>query len=97
MGEVWRLYQGEVLLGTLKVWREMPWLSGKFHPTPAFEPLRPLFQREIDLLNAEEHEAWEEAYDAIDALGLSLWAPDAEAPVREFLLHVDGDEAWFRY
>lgn len=62
-----------------------------------FEEVRPLFAREVQLLGHidDDIEAWESAYDAIRRT-ITLKCPDGQV-VPEFLLHIDGDEAWWRW
>jgi hypothetical protein len=75
---------------------EMFRTSCRFRPTPAFDRVAPLFAAELGLLNREEMDAWEAAYARIADLGLELRPVGGGVPIREFILHVDGDEAWFR-
>ncbi|GLZ29723.1 hypothetical protein Lesp02_19130 [Lentzea sp. NBRC 105346] len=92
---VWHLRRGDELLGTITITDgDFPWLSGRFAPEPGFAEFAPLFAEELALLESEDWEAWEAAYDRISGQ-LTLVAPDG--PVAEFLLHVQGDEAWFRW
>ncbi len=67
----------------------------KFEPAASFAELKPLFDDELRLLNRDDMRAWEEAYEKIRALKLQL--VNGENEIGEFLLHIDGDEAWFRY
>lgn len=67
----YRAYRGDQLLGTLtRTGLEMPWWEGIFDPTPSFEAVRPLFDRERELLNADRMDEWDAAWDEL-ALGLS--------------------------
>ena len=76
---------------------DMPWYECRFTPTAAFDRVAPLFAEELALLNREsDMEAWQHAYDRIVALALELRPEGAGAPVRKFILHVNGDRAWFR-
>lgn len=94
-GQVWQLRSGDALIGEILIDEaDFPWLSGRFAAGPAFEPLRELFARELALVEGEEYEEWERAYDEIRRR-VSLTSPDG--PVPEFLLHIDGDTAWFRW
>ncbi|MEH1014830.1 hypothetical protein V6U90_17175 [Micromonospora sp. CPCC 206060] len=72
-----------------------PWTYGRFHPQPAFEPLRPLFVAWTEAVDAEDDEAVEQAYDAIRA-AVTMTDP-AGRPVPEFMLGIEGDEAGFRW
>lgn len=91
----WRLLRGHELLGVLEFDDlEMFWTDCQFRPTPAFEAIRPLFDAELtaggDLSNDDEIEEWEQAWGAIEALGLVLDAQDdrASIPSDEFILHI---------
>jgi len=92
-----RLYRGGRLLGELThTHDDMPWHHGTFAPTPAFEEVRPLFDRDLELLNADRMDEWEAAWEAVAALGLRLEPVAAGADIDEFLLHVEGTQAWWR-
>lgn len=93
-----RLYRGDQLLGTLThTDDDFPWRNGTFDPAPAFAEFRPLFERELALLNTDRMHEWEAAWEAIAALGLRLEAGTAGESITEFLLHIDGTRAWWRY
>lgn len=96
--EVWKLVRGEELLGEIVIEdADFPWLSGRFVPQPAFADVKPLFDAELALVESgldDNVAAWERIYDRITA-SVSLVSP--RGPVSEFLLHVQGDEAWFRW
>ena len=51
------------------------------------------------MLNAgdSEEDAWEEIMGQIDALKLRLTEAENGNNIEEFLLHIQNDEAWFRY
>src|SRR5215475_15256817 len=95
--DVWRLYRGEELLGEIRVeGADFPWLYGRFLAQPGFAAVRPMFERELALVESEDEgdlAAWEAAYQPI-AQTMRLLA--ASGPVAELLLHVRGEEAWFR-
>jgi hypothetical protein len=95
------LKRGNVRLGTLQVIDlDQPWFVCEFVSTPDFEDVKPLFDEELALLEESDTfdiEAWEKAYSRIDDLGLQLVPTDSAAPISEFLLHIDGREARFRY
>lgn len=81
---------------------DFPWLYATLRPTEAFEPVRPIFEAELRALRASEDgdtdgevTAWERAYLEVRA-AVVLIDPDGQ-PASEFLLHVDGDEAWWRW
>ena len=94
-GQVWRLEQGKTLLGEIVIEEaDFPWLSGRFIADPAFATVKPWFDETLALLEAEQHEQFDAAYDRI-AQALTLASPSG--PVAEFLLHVQDDQAWFRW
>ncbi|MFJ8544008.1 hypothetical protein ACIRFH_18650 [Streptomyces sp. NPDC093586] len=100
-GEVWHVRGrtdakarvGEILIEDA----DFPWLSGRFTPGPAYDAVRDLFVRELALAERDDDghgDEWEATCDEIGAR-VSLVSPDG--PVAEFLLHIDGDRAWFRW
>ena len=92
------LKRGGTTLGTLRPYNtDFPWINCKFDPTQGFDEIKPLFEEELRLLDAEDFTAFEEAYEKIRALGLSLVPVDGGQIIKDFLLHISGDEAWFRY
>ncbi|WP_406194026.1 hypothetical protein OH807_04250 [Kitasatospora sp. NBC_01560] len=94
-GSTWRLLRGDEPIGEIHVDDgDFPWLSGGFAPAPGFAAVRPWFEESRALLDAEDHEAFDRSYDRI-ADALTLVAPDG--PVAEFLLHIDGGRASFRW
>ncbi len=94
----YRVYRGDQLLGTLsRVDGDMPWHHGTFEPTAAFESVRPLFDRERAILDADRMDEWEIAWDEIAAPGLRLEPVNGGEVIDEFLLHIDGAIAWWRY
>jgi hypothetical protein len=101
-----KLMRGDVQLGVLTLYDlDQPWFYCHFEPEPAFEQVRPLFAAEQELLNDDsgtdfdedaDEDAWVRAYQDIQRLGLLL-IPDVGEVIDDFLLHIDGTEAWFRY
>lgn len=100
-GELY-LKQGEILLGILTFdYVAQPWFMCKFVPTEAFATVKPLFDEELALLNAEKldeyEKVWEQIDALIDALKLRLVLANTGDVIEEFLLHIQGNKAWFRY
>ncbi|CAM5641449.1 hypothetical protein [Streptomyces aurantiogriseus] len=97
-GGIWYLDCGEERAGEIVIDDgDFPWLSGRFRPGPAYGAVEPLFSRELALLNNDldaNLEEWEAVYAEIRRR-VSLTSPDG--PVPEFLLHIEGDRAWFRW
>jgi hypothetical protein len=93
--QIWRLVRGEELIGEIVIDDvDFPWLHGRFVPTPAFERVKHLFDREQELLDADDFVSWETAYDEISGT-MTLMSPTG--PVAEYLLHIDEDRARFRW
>ncbi|MFG2125179.1 hypothetical protein [Streptomyces sp. NPDC048710] len=94
-GAVWRVRAGEGPVGEILIDEaDFPWLSGSFTAGPGFGAVQDLFARELALMEGERWEEWESAYDEIRRR-VSLSSP--QGPVPEFLLHIEGDRAWFRW
>jgi hypothetical protein len=96
-GAVWHIRSGDEPVGEIAIDEaDFPWLSGRFTPGPGYASVRDLFARELALVERidEDVEEWEAAYDEIRRR-VSLCSPDG--PVAEFLLHIEGDRAWFRW
>lgn len=101
---IWELFRGDELVARLVVESpDFPWLRARVQALPGFADLRPLFAEEVRLLQAADEpgaglgpdSAWEHAYWRIrDAV--RLVDPDGR-DVPEFLLHIDDDEAWWRW
>lgn len=88
-----------MLLGTLtRTGSDMPWWEGTFDAAPGFAVVRPLFDRERELLDADRMDDWETVWDEL-AEGLRLEPLDDREPITEFLLHIesDGRQASWRY
>lgn len=96
--EVWTLCSADEVIGRITIdGGDFPWLEGAFEALPGFAEFKPLFDCELELINADLPERvpdWEEVYAKIQDR-LSLYDPDG--PVAEFLLHVEDDRAWFRW
>jgi hypothetical protein len=92
------LRQAEVLLGALTFVRvDAAWVVCRFAATPAFAGIRPLFEAELDLFDHYvDWDTWETAYRQIAELDLSLDPIQGGEPLQDFLLHVEGDAAWFK-
>lgn len=99
------LVRGGVVLGTIDVKPERadpPWYSGAFHPSVGFNAVRGLFERELALIRANTHDdaaqwdQWEVVNGELHEPGLQLRALDGSYAAEEILIHIDGDEAWWR-
>lgn len=101
----WRLVKGNLELATITpTEHDFPWIYGTIARTEHFVIVADYFRRDLEAVRrVDDGEESEADYDALDvsyeqlkADGVRLLAPEGE-PVAEFLMHVDGDDAWFRY
>ncbi len=95
---VGQLVRGDELLAELVVTGgDFPWLNATARPAAAFAEVGPLFDEELRRLEFldDELEQWEAAYRRIREV-VRLLAPDGR-PVPEFLLHIEGEDAWWRW
>jgi hypothetical protein len=99
------LVRGDVVLGIIEVKpgeADYPWYSGAFQPTRAFDSVRGLFAHELELLRANtsddsaQWDDWEDVHAELHDPGISLRAPDGSYEDTEILIHIDGEEAWWR-
>ncbi len=96
----YHLKQKDVLIGTLRSDNtDFPWINCKFAPTKAFQSIKHLFDDEVRVLNTVpfDIDKWEAAYGAIEELNLELKGQDDGKEIEGFLLHIQEDDAWFRY
>jgi hypothetical protein len=95
---VWQVVHDDELLAELVVTGgDFPWLKAQVRPAARFVEVQPLFEDELRRLDHldEDPAPWEAAYDRIRQ-AVRLLAPDGRT-VAEFLLHIDGDDAWWRW
>jgi hypothetical protein len=97
--KILELRKGNAVLGTLTITeQDMFWFTCDFVPTPAFEEYRQIFAEEFRLLNdgAGADKLWEEIYEKITELKLSLLIGNKFDNENHFLLHILDTEASFR-
>jgi hypothetical protein len=105
-GEVWQLHaDGRVVADLRVVERDFPWLHARVEARDGFVDVAVLFAEELRLLHAEGDASavrpatvpapWDAAYDRIRER-TRLTYPDGD-DVPEYLLHIDGDRAWWRW
>lgn len=99
MRPAYMLKHGSAVLGTLQPYdSDFPWINCKFEPTASYASFKPLFDAERqDLEKDADMNQWEKLYQKIVDLGVYLEAADNSEKIEEFLLHIEGDKAWFRY
>ncbi|TDC39899.1 hypothetical protein E1211_02590 [Micromonospora sp. 15K316] len=97
--QLWQLRQGGEVVARIRVHGvDQPWFAGRFEPEPGFVELAPLFQREVELVDAAgdlDVDAWE-AVQAQICQTVGLVKPDGQE-VADFILHIRGGEASFRW
>jgi hypothetical protein len=94
----WKLLcDGQVIADLAVTDQDWPWLNARIERHDGFAAVESLFEEELRLLNRpdDDVEQWENAYQRVRA-AVSLAAPDGTI-VPEFLLHVDGEQAWWRW
>jgi len=100
-----RLVRGGVMLGTISMKPldpDSPWRTGAFAPSPDYESVRELFEHELRLLQAntsddpEQWEDWEAVHEELHEPGLHLEAADKSVVADDILIHIDGNEVWWR-
>ena len=92
------LKRGEELLGVLRSRdSDFPWLICEFEAAENFSAVKSLFEEELRLLESDEMDQWQNAYERINALGLKLIDVEVNNEIDEFLLHIKDREAWVRY
>ena len=94
----WHLLRGGEVVADLIVYGgDFPWVNARLDPKQGFEEIRPMFEEELRLVDAHDEniQAWEQAYDRVRS-EVKLAHPDGHL-VSEFLLHIDGTDAWWRW
>lgn len=98
-GDVWTLQRrtdGQTVAALVVVGGDFPWLNARVEPREGFEVFLPLFAEDLAQADrTDDGAAWDQAYHAIRA-ALSLRYPNGDE-VPEFLLHIDGPDAWWRW
>ena len=94
---IYELREGDVLVGRLHEYSlDFPWVLCKFEPTAEFGDLKELFAEEMSLLKAENWHESQQVYFEIERR-VKLIYPEDPSMIESFVLHIDGNEAWFRY
>jgi len=94
----WLLHGGDVVAELHVTSADFPWLNAYVVHCQGFELVEPLFEDELRHLNSsvdEETDAWTQAYERIRS-ATSLKDPAGNL-VPEYLLHIAGGEAWWRW
>lgn len=96
----WSLHRrddGRLLAELAVTGGDFPWLNARVDAQEELAQVRPLFAEELRLLDHidDDAESWGRAYQVIRN-AVTLRYPDG-SEVPEFLLHLDGDNAWWRW
>ncbi|GGX76073.1 hypothetical protein GCM10010358_33100 [Streptomyces minutiscleroticus] len=98
MGEVWCVRSGDVPVGEIAIdGGDFPWLAGRFTAGPGFAAVAPLFARDIELTELDDDARWDEWEQVHEEIRRTVSLSSPAGPVPEFLLHVEGDRARFRW
>ncbi|WP_341720075.1 hypothetical protein QQG74_10360 [Micromonospora sp. FIMYZ51] len=96
---VWTLHRrddDQVLAELVVTGGDFPWLDARVQPRDGLAELRPLFAEQLRRLDGDtDVETSESAYEAIRK-AVTLRYPEGDE-VPEFILHIDGDAAWWRW
>lgn len=69
------------------------WAEGPFTPAATFEEFREVFEREARLRQQQIIPLWEEAADAIEALGIQVIEEGKGPILPQLRVYVEGNEA----
>ena len=100
-GEVLELRVLDVLLATLRVTDiDQSFFECEFAPEPAFSIFKPRFDRSaqrIDRGTDADMDEFEKLWNGMQAEGLTLIRVGTGEVVTDFILHIEGQVAHFRY
>src|SRR5690242_17886905 len=98
-----RLTRGGELLAILRpdglqFYADYPSVEGACETTPAFETLRPLFEREAELLEFDsepENTEWAKIWERLLAPGMFVETPDERDRIDILWVHFRDERAWW--
>jgi hypothetical protein len=73
-------------------------VEGAYETTPAFEPLRALFEREAELLDVDsepENTEWANIWERLLAPGMFVETPDGRERIEILWIHFKDRRAWW--
>jgi hypothetical protein len=98
VGDTWALVRrGRRIADLVITGADWPWANAVVHRRPGSEAVEDLFRTQLaalDLIDTDV-DTWDAADDAVRT-HVELLTPDG-IRVPEFLLHIDGDSAWWRW
>ncbi|MEV0090488.1 hypothetical protein [Streptomyces sp. NPDC050738] len=99
-----KLMRGDLLLGTLtEDGCDMPFFLAEFSPGPGWEAVQPIFEAWTTSLDSHdpatdpEARAVSDALHAVHCLGATLVPTDGRPVIEDFIIHVRGTKATYRY
>ena len=103
MPERWHLTRGGELLAVLKPvggWKfaDYPCIESTYEVTPAFEVVRALLEREVELLDVDrepENTEWAEIWEQLKEPGMFVESPDGRERLDILWIHFKDDRAWW--
>jgi hypothetical protein len=98
-----RLTRGGEVLATLhpdgqQLVTDYQAVEATYQTTPAFEPLRALFQREAELLDVDseaENSEWADIWEQLLAPGMFVETPDGRERIDILWIHFKDGRAWW--
>src|SRR5262245_25458758 len=103
MAQSWHLTRGGEILAILRPvgnWRfaDSPCVEAAYETTAAFEAVRPLLEREVELLDVDqepENTEWADIWDELKAPGMFVETPDGRERLDILWIHFKEDRAWW--
>ena len=99
----WRLVRGGEILAFLRPDGQFLYpgdftVESPCETTPAFEPFRRLFERDVELLDvdsAPENAEWADIWDELKSAGLFVESPDGRTRLDIVWIHIKDGRAWW--
>lgn len=88
-------FEGQAIGLVSDIQGDFPWRRGRFQAYPVFDRVEEIFERELSLLSTNEAE-WESLWDEIESRGLYLKVLGTDERIDRPLLHIEGQEIWWR-
>jgi hypothetical protein len=98
-----RLTRGGELLAVLRpdgrqLFTDYQAVEAEYETVPAFEPLRHLFEREVELVDVDsepENREWADIWDRLLAPGMFVETPDGRERIDILWVHFKNGRAWW--
>lgn len=103
IGTEFSFYRGRTLLGLITITGyDQPFIKASFKPSEEYHMVKDLFDKELSYVSEPDFSSkismWEDIYKKILKPGLYLISvqEDQEYKIKNPLIHIEGDCAWFR-